>query len=397
MYFGYSRNIVGKESNIFNNAIYNIDASFTFYGIYLYSYSSTIGKNTNINIWHNTVDMNTNGSTGTRRGISTSSTSTSYIENVNVTNNIFNIYGNGTGTKHAIYMPSFTTLSGSNNLFRNVASAGTNNLGYYGTNIATLAAWNTATGMTGNVNTNPIIISPGYTPYSNLIDNLGTPLAPVSTDIDGNSRTSTPDIGAVEFIPSGGDLSLLNGSLAQVDKCYGTNDTAFISLRNLFGSTVDFSVNPVTIYLEVTGPVNTFDSIVLNSDSILVNQTKNYIYTNVDMSLPGNYSLTAYINFALYNILDINDTLSLIDASEVKPIIAVNPTFDTIYNFMDSVKISSQSPFYPGGAFFISEICQFAGATNGRPTAGRPTWLTGDDYIEITGVPNSDLSGITLE
>ena len=397
IYLGYSPNTVGNESEIVNNAIYNNPTTGSYYGIYLYSYSSTTGKNKNINIWHNTVDINTNGSSGTRRGITTSSTSTSYIENVNITNNIFNIYGNGTGTKHAIYMPSFTTLSGSNNLFRNVATAGTNNLGYYGTNIATLAAWNTATGMTGNVNANPIIISPGYTPYSNLIDNLGTPLASVTTDIDGNTRTSTPDLGAVEFIPSGGDLTLINGGLAQVDDCYGTNDTAFVSIRNLFGSTVDFSINPVTIYLNITGPVNTIDSIVLNTDTIAVNQTIDLTYTNVDMSVPGKYSLNAYINFALFNILDINDTLNLIDASEVKPIIAVNPTYDTIYSYSDSVKISTQSPFYPGGAFFITEICHYAGATNGRPAGGRPSWLVTDDYIEITGVPNSDLAGVTFE
>ncbi len=397
IYLGYSPNTIGNESEIVNNAVYNNSTTGSYYGIYLYSYSSTTGKNKNINIWHNTVDMNTNGSTGTRRGIATSSTSASYIESVNITNNIFNIYGNGTGTKHALYLPSFTTLTGSNNLFRNAATAGNNNLGYYGTNIATLAAWNTATGMTNNIDDNPIIIAPGYTPYSNLIDNLATPLASVTTDIDGTVRGTTPDIGAVEFIPSGGDLSLLNGGLSQVDDCYGTNDTAFVSLRNLFGSTVDFSVNPVTIFLNITGPVNTVDSIVLNTDSIAVNQTLDLVYTNVDMSVPGKYSLNAYINFALYNILDINDTLNLIDASEVKPIIAVNPTFDTIYNYSDSVKISSQSPFYPGGAFFFTEVCHYAGATNGRPASGRPTWLVTDDYVEITGVPNSDLAGVTFE
>lgn len=395
LYLGYSANTIGNESEIINNAIYDNATTGTYYGIYLYSYSSTTGKNKNINIWHNTVDMNTNGSTGTRRGLTTSSTSASYIESVNITNNIFNIYGNGTGTKHSIYLPSFSTLTGSNNLIRNAATAGTNNIGYYGTNIATIAAWNTATGMTGNVNTNPIIISPGYTPYSNLIDNLGTPLASVTTDIDGVTRTSTPDLGAVEFIPSGGDLTLLNGSLAQVDKCYGTNDTAFISLRNLFGSTVDFTVNPVTIYLNITGPVNTVDSIVLNTDTIAVNQTIDLVYTNVDMSVPGKYSLNAYVNFALYNILDVNDTVNVIDASEVKPLISVNPTFDTLYNFTDSVKISSQSPFYPGGAFFFTEVCHFK-TTTGAPLSW-PSYLTADDYLEITGVPNSDLGGYTLE
>lgn len=394
MYLGYSSNVIGKETNIFNNAIYNIDATFTFYGIYMYSFSAT-SKCENMNFWHNTIDMNTSGSSGTKRGISVNTNNTSYFDNIDITNNIINLYGNGTGTKHAIWFPALTTLTGSHNLIRNKSTAGTNNLGYYGADIATLAAWNTASGMTNNTGDNPIIIAPGYAPYSNLIDNLGTPLASVTTDIDGVTRTATPDIGAVEFIPTGGDLSLLNGSLAQVDKCYGTNDTAFISLRNLFGSTVDFSVNPVTIYLNITGPVNTIDSIVLNTDTIAVNQTLDLVYTNVDMSVPGKYSLNAYINFALFNILDVNDTVNVIDASEVKPLIAVNPTFDTIYNFTDSVKISSQSPFYPGGAFFFTEVCHFK-TTTGAPLSW-PSYLTADDYLEITGVPNSDLGGYTLE
>jgi len=395
IYLGNSYNTVGNETEIVNNAIYNNGTTGTYYGIYLYSYSSTTGKNTNINIWHNTVDINTNGSSGARRGLSTASTTATYIDSVDITNNIFNIYGNGTGTKHAIYLPSFTSLTGSNNLIRNVATAGTNNLGYFGSNIATLAAWNTATGMTGNVNANPIIIAPGYKPYSNLIDNLGTPLASVTTDIDGVTRTVTPDLGAVEFIPTGGDLTLINGRLAQVDDCYGIADSAFISIRNLFGSTVDFSVNPVTIYLNITGPVNTVDSIVLNTDTIAVNQTIDLTYSNVDMSIPGKYTFNAYINFALFNILDINDTINLIDASEVKPIIAVNPTFDTLYSFLDSSKLSTQSPFYPGGAFFFTEVCHYK-ITTGAPTSW-PTYLTADDYLEITGVPNSDLAGYTLE
>src|SRR5690606_23277316 len=46
--------------------------------------------------------------------------------------------------------------------------------------------------------------------------------------------------------------------------------------------------------------------------------------------------------------------------------------------------------------FFISEVCHFK-YTTGEPTAGWPSYLTADDYIEITGVPGSDLGGITLE
>jgi large repetitive protein len=47
-------------------------------------------------------------------------------------------------------------------------------------------------------------------------------------------------------------------------------------------------------------------------------------------------------------------------------------------------------------SFIITEICHFKTPT-GQPTAGWPSYLLTDDYIEITGVPGSSLGGYTLE
>lgn len=396
LYLGYLTNSAASPGIIANNAIYDISNTSTFYGIYLYSFTTAAsGGNDYLNIWHNTVTKNTTGTSSTTRGISVSSTIATYIDNVNLTNNIVSLTGSGTGTNHAVYFPTVATFSGSNNVFYN-GPAGVNNLAFFGTDQATLADWNLASGQTANSDLNPIIIAPGFVPFSTSIDNFGTPLAGVTTDIDGVTRSlTTPDVGAIEFVPSGGDLAILSAGLSQVDACYGTSDTAFVNLRNLFGSTVDFSVNPVTIYINVTGPVNTTDSIVLTSDSLPVSTTKKYFLNNIDMSLPGKYSLTTYINFASNNILDVNDTIIEIDNSEVKPILLVTPTFDTLYSFTDSAKLSTQSPFYPGGAFFFTEVSHFK-TTTGAP-ASWPAYLVADDYLEITGVPNSDLAGYTLE
>lgn len=49
-----------------------------------------------------------------------------------------------------------------------------------------------------------------------------------------------------------------------------------------------------------------------------------------------------------------------------------------------------------GGVFMITEVCHYK-STTGAPTAGWPSYLIADDYIEITGVPGSDLGGYTLE
>lgn len=401
IYFGYSKNTSANPSYIVNNAIYDMNTKGTFYGIYLYSYSATTGKNENINVWHNTITKNTDGGTGTTRGISTASTSANYIDSVDFSNNIIDIYGTGSGTKYSIYLPSIATFTGGNNDIHMGATAGNNTFAYFGSNQADLTAWTTASGLTGDIDNNPIIIAPDYTPYSNLIDNLGTPLALVPMDIDGATRSATPDMGAVEFVPSGGDLAILDGGLSRVSDCYGTMDTAWVDIKNLFGSTIDFTTDPLTVYFDVTGPINTSVTTVLNMDSLMVDSTITVMNTGIDMSVPGKYSITAYVNFALNNILAVNDSLVSIDEVDVKPLIAVTPTYDTLLSYTDSSKLSTQSPFFPGGAFLMTEICQYGNGGStlpGTPVGGKPSyWGSTDDYIEITGVPGSDLAGITLE
>ncbi|MGM0648366.1 MAG: lamin tail domain-containing protein, partial [Bacteroidota bacterium] len=65
-------------------------------------------------------------------------------------------------------------------------------------------------------------------------------------------------------------------------------------------------------------------------------------------------------------------------------------------NGIDTVELSVQSPYFPGGDVFLTEICHWAGASAGEPTGGQPSYL-GDDYVELTGAPGSDLSGYTFE
>ncbi|MEN8928047.1 MAG: T9SS type A sorting domain-containing protein [Flavobacteriales bacterium] len=397
MYLGYNTNSALMPGIIANNAIYDISSTGTFYGIYLYSFTvAATGGNDYINIWHNTVTRNTTGTSSTTRGISVNTTNATYINNIDLTNNLVDIYGTGSGTKYAVYFPTVANFSGSNNVLYNGATAGNNNLGYFGANRATLAAWNTASGQTNNSDANPIIVAPNFIPFSNVIDDFATPLALVPTDIDGVVRnTTTPDVGALEFVPTGGDLAIIDGGLRRVSDCYGTTDTAFVDITNLFGDTIDFTTTPLTVYFDVTGPINTTVTTVINTDSLLVGDTLKIINTNIDMSVPGKYSITAYIDFALNNILDINDSLISIDEVDVKPILAVTPEFDTLYSLTDSTKLTSSSPFYAGGSFLITEVCHFK-TTTGAPLAW-PSYLTADDYLEITGVPGSDLAGYTLE
>jgi hypothetical protein len=61
--------------------------------------------------------------------------------------------------------------------------------------------------------------------------------------------------------------------------------------------------------------------------------------------------------------------------------------------------LTNTTTYYVGAksSFFITEICHWRGATTGAPSGGWPSYLIADDYIEITGPPNGDLSGYVLE
>ena len=118
--------------------------------------------------------------------------------------------------------------------------------------------------------------------------------------------------------------------------------------------------------------------------------------TPVDLSVPGVYTLDAYINPSSDNLTAINDTLISSSTITVYPVWEVNPTNTVVIsNTTDTVELEAKSPFFGGSDFLITEICQFK--STGAPVGGWPSYLSADDYMEITGVPNSDLGGITLE
>jgi hypothetical protein len=236
IYISNSNNSAGSETEIINNAIYNLQSTGTIYGIYL------LGTRDYMNIYHNTVEIGASG-TGTRRGIFLSGAP----NNHNIKNNIVSISGQGTGTATGIYSSSTSTTFVTDNNDVYVNASGTNYFGYYSGNRADLSAWQTGTVQGANsAEDDPIfanVAAGDVTPLSQSIDDMGA-LVGALTDIDGNTRsTSTPDVGAIEFVGIPGDLEMTDAALAQVSDCYGSADTAFAQVTNVFGSIVDFSIN----------------------------------------------------------------------------------------------------------------------------------------------------------
>ncbi|MBS1590244.1 MAG: hypothetical protein JST52_11585, partial [Bacteroidetes bacterium] len=86
------------------------------------------------------------------------------------------------------------------------STAGTNNIGYYSSAFATLAAWKTANSNAfdqNSVSVDPMFAAPAsgdFTPTNAMMNDLGTPIAGITTDINGVTRSlTTPDMGAYEF------------------------------------------------------------------------------------------------------------------------------------------------------------------------------------------------------
>ncbi len=163
------------------------------------------------NIYHNTVELNTNqtlvSSTPSVVNISSSITTAGTLD---IRNNIFSSTQT-VGTRYGVYMQGTSnTIFGSINY--NDYSA--QNIGYLTTAQATLAAWQTASGQ----DVNSVNIAPVFASATNLhlpdgsnasLFDLGTPIAGVTVDIDNESRSATaPDMGADEFSPLTLDLTV---------------------------------------------------------------------------------------------------------------------------------------------------------------------------------------------
>ncbi len=207
-YLIYGSSLTGTASNrvlIANNAVYNVNnGTGTVYGMYMLSNDTT-------DIYHNTLDLNS--STATSTGTVYGAYFSGNLNSVNFKNNLISIASSGTGTKYCLYNASTTALINSdNNGFHLNNPGGTLNFvaGRSATvRFTNVADWATATGADANsLGSNPLFVNVStgdITPGAWAYNNAGAGVfAQVPTDINGAARdTNTPDVGAVEFTPSG--------------------------------------------------------------------------------------------------------------------------------------------------------------------------------------------------
>ncbi|MFN7013231.1 MAG: beta strand repeat-containing protein, partial [Bacteroidia bacterium] len=188
----------GSIGTITNNMI-SLDATtpLTVYGIF-----DEAGTGRLFDIYNNTIAIS-----GTVSGASNSAAYYySIASTTNFKNNILSNTRNGGTGKHYAFRSIATVTSLTSDYNDLYVGAGTGNVLATNTTAdqTSLSTWQTAT----SKDTNSANVLPVFTSVTDLhiatssvgLDNLGTPIATVTTDIDGETRNlTTPDLGADEF------------------------------------------------------------------------------------------------------------------------------------------------------------------------------------------------------
>ncbi len=197
IYYNLVDRLPANEDTVSNNLMYGLNGNGSIYG--LYNNSSN-----NILYYHNTLSIDNSFSTSTLATVAFYQTGVA--NGLKFKNNIVTINRGGSGLKHGIYLNSVTSQieSDHNNYYVNGANAYAGFSG--GNNQVTLDNLKAATNQEANsLSANPLYADSAagnFRPSLALIDNKGTPLGIVS-DIAGVSRSSsTPDIGAYEYVPT---------------------------------------------------------------------------------------------------------------------------------------------------------------------------------------------------
>ncbi len=332
---------------IYNNFVFGIGSSYTGVatatraakGIFV---QATGGNNTStIHVDFNNVRMDNSASptlSGTCFEVGVTNGPI-----VNVRNNVFaNFTGAQTGIAGHYIMASPTataigaagSIANFNDFYLNDVNNGFTGIGAAVT-YATLNNWQT--GMTQDANS--IAIDPDFSSSTNLhVSSVAlngtadmTGITWVTTDFDNQPRSVTPDMGADEFTPLLLDVGITSLLTPTNTGCHTANEAVIVNLKNFASVPLDFSVNPVTVTVNVSGALTQTLNLTINSNVLNANlplpsgSTLNVPVGTIAMVVAGTYAFDAYATMSGDgNVL--NDTMLQTTVSYLPGVVSALPS-----------------------------------------------------------------------
>ena len=309
-----SAGTLGNENIIANNIVSHVQNNGAAYGIYALSSAN------HTHILHNTIVFENTSASGTTttRGIWHAGTATT---NVKVQNNIISITRGGTGAKHCLYYASAAGINSNNNVLRMNAAAGTNSIGFFGSDFPLLANWQTANASAWDAQSisvdpvfnNPTIPTYDFTPTQSSVNNIGT-AAGISTDFNNNPRSLiTPDPGAIEFSLSPIDMAVVAMTSPNNSGCYTSSELVTVTVQNAGTQTMDFSLTPLNLGVQVTGALTTNLTGSITTGTLAPNATTTFTFSSsLNMITYGLYTLRPFLNVS-GDLNPVNDSLAPIN------------------------------------------------------------------------------------
>lgn len=217
-------------------------------------------------------------------------------------------------------------------------------------------------------------------------------------------NNNSPDFNFINFSIAPkltADLELISAQAHIAYSCVGLYDSISLQIVNKSNSLVDFQNSPTNVnYIISNGNTLERGFKTLNSGQIAFGDTLSISVNNIKINQMGNnYIPKISLELSNSNQSSFNDTLAVQDSHlkfNSSPF-SVSPEFAVVINNTNTpVNIQAKSPIFTNGDFIITEICHNK-SNIGAPVGGWPSYLTANKYIEISGIPNADLFGYTLQ
>lgn len=336
-----------NEGRVYNNFVYNIGSTYSGAATATRAVKGIVvqtagGNNTStINVDFNNVRLDNSASPN----LSGTCFESGVVNGpaINVRNNVFaNFTGAQTGNaRHfAMATPNTTqvgntgSVSDYNDLYINDTTNGFTGIGQT-TTYNTLAAWQTA--MTQDANS--VVTDPGYFTTTDLhVSGVGlngtgnmTGITWVSGDIDTQVRGGTPDIGADEFTPLLLDASANALVTPLTTGCHGNAEPVVVRIKNFASVPLDFTTDPVTVTVNVTGVLTQTLNFVINNNTLNGNAplasgaTLDVPVGTINMTANGTYTFDAFTTLG-GDGNPVNDPIATVNINYTPGTANVSPT-----------------------------------------------------------------------